>query len=307
MELNILKRAFPNHIFLDKKQEFSCVCPKCGDEKLRPDKKKLCINLDKKVFHCWVCDFSGKSIPRLLKMVNSRLADEYIRKSGYFENQEIVEEKIDISLPKDFRLIMDNLWDPQVKILKAYCNARGMSDKLIWECRIGYSSEMRGRIIIPSFDSEGHLNYWTARRIDEDPQFKYINSKVPKTTIVFGEIDIDWTNEWVFVVEGPFDWIKCKNYNCVPLLGSTLNPDSELFRKLVIFPEKIILALDSDARSKQDKIASMLMKYDKEVYYYSGHLEGDWGDLEPNQVDKEIKNIKLYTPMDSILRKINML
>lgn len=37
-------------------------CPECGHHK-----RKLSINLDRGAFKCWVCDYRGKSIRRLVR------------------------------------------------------------------------------------------------------------------------------------------------------------------------------------------------------------------------------------------------
>ena len=63
--------------------------------------------------------------------------------------------------------------------------------------------QLRRRVIIPSFDSEGFLNYFTARAIDESTR-KYVNPKVKRTDIIFNELNVDWKKELV-IVEGPFD------------------------------------------------------------------------------------------------------
>ena len=157
----------------------------------------------------------------------------------------------------------------------------------------------------PSFDENGSLNYWTARRVDDNPDYRYINAKVPKTQFIVGELDLDWSAEEIVLVEGPTDLIKCSLLNATCLLGSTLRENSELFRKLIIYPEKIILALDADARKKQDKIASLLMAYDKEVYWVPPPPDGyDWGDLDPAKVYNKMQVKYQYT---SDTKLINMI
>lgn len=286
-QLRILQKAFPLSFYQERTQELITICPECGDSKYRPDKKKLSINLAKKAYHCWVCDFRGRSIPRLLRKANPKLADEYARKTGYFDDVGVLEQKLTVTLPKDFKLVMDNLWNPDAKKIRAYCHIRGLTDDMIWRYRIGLSPAQRGRMIIPSFDEEGKLNYWTARRCDDDPNWKYINAKAEKKQFIFGEIDLDWTAEEVVLVEGPFDWMKCGGLNCIPVLGSTIPFDSELYRKLILYPDRIVLAFDSDAVNKRDKIAKSLMQWDKEVWYVEPPIDGgfgyDWGDLSTKE------------------------
>lgn len=308
-ELQIIQKAFPLSYYQERTHELIAICPNCGDAKYRPDKKKLCINIAKRVFHCWVCEYKGRSIPRLLMKVNRRVAEEYSRKMGIFEDLSVSESITRVTLPIDFKLVMDHLWNPEAKIIRGYCHVRGLTDNDIWRYRIGFSPEQRGRLIIPSFDEDGNLNYWTARRIDDNPDWKYINAKADKTQFIFGEIDHDWTKDEVVLVEGPWDWMKCDGLNCLPLLGSTLRTDSELFRKLILYPEKIVLALDNDASKKRDRIARELMQWDKEVWYVNSPTEGgfecDWGDLSKNENYDIITNNRIkYESNTYLLNKI---
>tara|TARA_R110001592_G_scaffold60347_1_gene183406 strand:- start:1325 stop:1813 length:489 start_codon:yes stop_codon:yes gene_type:complete len=159
-------------------------------------------------------------------------------------------------------------------------------------------------MILPSFDDDGRLNYWTARRVDDDPSYRYLNAKVPKTQFIVGELDLDWGAEEIILVEGPFDLIKCSLLNATCLLGSTLNENSTIFRKLITYPERIVLALDSDARKKQDKIANLLMSYDKEVYYVTAPEEEDWGDMNPIDVYNQMQTKHQYTSNTKLMNMI---
>ena len=116
---------------------------------------------------------------------------------------------------------------------------------------------------------------------------------------------LDWSAEEIVLVEGPTDLIKCSMLNATCLLGSTLPDTSVLFRKLVTYPERIILALDADARKKQDKIAKLLMSYDKEVFWVEPPEEGyDWGDLDPKEVHEKMQTKYQYTSQSNLLRMI---
>ena len=120
-----------------------------------------------------------------------------------------------------------------------------------------------------------------------------------------GELDLDWSKEEIVLVEGPFDLIKCSLLNATCLLGSTLRENSELFRKLITYPERIILAMDADARKKQDKIASLLMSYDKEVWWVPPPNEGyDWGDLSSIEVYNKMQVRYQYTPNTKLMNMI---
>lgn len=305
-QLRFLKKVFPTH--KEKNGELIVRCPKCGDPR-RPNKLKMNINPDKSVFHCWVCELKGRSIPRLLRMVNTQQGQQYARKFGErVDSKEKMITNPDVEMPSDFKLVMSNLHLPEAKRIRYYCRTRGLSDDMIWRYRIGFSPEQQWRMIVPSFNEEGKLNYWTARRVDDNPAYKYINSKAQRSDVIFNEIDVDWSAEEITLVEGPWDLMKCSKINATCLLGSFLSSNYQLFTKLIHYPERIVLALDADAREKQDKIAELLMKYDKEVYFVDPPSDGwDFGDLEPEEVEEAVAKKRKYNSTVLMLRKINTL
>ena len=135
-------------------------------------------------------------------------------------------------------------------------------DILKW--KIGYCNEgeYSNRVVIPSFDIDGHINYYVARTVTNDwPTYK--NPSTSKD-IIFNDLFVDWDSREVVVVEGVFDAIKAGN--AIPLLGSTLKEGSELFQKIVLLGCKVYVALDADADKKALKIIKKLLQYDVSVY-----------------------------------------
>ena len=61
--------------FYNKGEECLFYCPSCEHHK-----KKLSINIDKNVFKCWVCDWSGRNIYRIIRRYGSN-DDKYQWKS----------------------------------------------------------------------------------------------------------------------------------------------------------------------------------------------------------------------------------
>jgi hypothetical protein len=197
----------------------------------------------------------------------------------------VINIDIPVELPEGFRLIMQYLSDPDARAIRAYCHQRGYTDKDLWRYRVGYSNEWRWRrrLIIPSFDLDGNLNYFVTRAIDDTP-YKYINAKANKKQIIFNDIDIDWTRENITIVEGPLDLMKCSKINAVCILGSSLHSDSSLFQKLVQSSMDVILSLDPDAYIKQLRIAKTLSMYDLNVSLASPK-KGDVGSMAPTDVE----------------------
>ena len=97
---------------------------------------------------------------------------------------------------------------------------RGIRPADIVKYNIGYceGGEYSNRIIIPSYDSEGVLNYFVSRAIYDGPM-KYKNPKVSKDVIGF-DLFINW-KEPIVLCEGVFDAITIRR-NAIPLFGKTI-------------------------------------------------------------------------------------
>ena len=117
-------------------------------------------------------------------------------------------------------------------------------------------------IIIPSYDSQGNLNYFTGRSFEKDPYVKYRNPEVSRN-IVPNEHLINW-NLPLVICEGMFDAIAIKR-NAIPLLGK--NIQSTLMKKIVTSTiKKIYIALDKDAQKQSLDFCKKFIDEGKEVY-----------------------------------------
>ena len=117
---------------------------------------------------------------------------------------------------------------------------------------------MKNRIIIPSYDQNGYLNYWVARDFSGlEKRIKYKNCKADKQNIIFQDSLINY-NADIILVEGAID---CLYYpNTIALLGKFLTKKSEIYSRLI---EKakgdIIVCLDADTSIQEtDRICRTL-------------------------------------------------
>ena len=234
-------------------------CPFC-DAGAR--KKKLAIKTDDDKWHCWICGKKGINLVPIIKKNKPHLLKDYHHKDiSLYEEEE--EEKV--FLPENFVLLSDNkLKSKDINDVRNYCKQRGLSLNDFWRFRLGtcLKGKFRRRVIIPSFDSEGNLNYYVARSIDERIP-KYRNATAHKNDIIFNEINLDWRKP-ITLVEGPFDLMKC-DWNSTCLLGSLLSQKSKLFKKIIENKPEVILGLDHDAIEKTHNIAKTLSYYDCNV------------------------------------------
>jgi len=81
--------------------------------------------------------------------------------------------------------------------------------------------------------------------------------------IVFNHLYLDF-DEDLTIVEGVFDAII--GPNAVPILGSTLNEDSALFQEIVTNDTPVYIALDRDAKKKENRLIEKFLEYGIEIY-----------------------------------------
>ena len=249
-------------------------CPKCSHHK-----KKLSINLTKGVFKCWVCEFAGKNLGFLIKKYGNH--EQYIKWSSlspsykkYYTNECVQESAL--ALPEGFI----TLCTPHHRIIHRsalnYLKTRGIGLAEIHKWKIGfcYGGKYQDRIVIPSFNCAGKLDYFIARSF-ANSKIKYLNPRASKN-IVFNDLMVDWS-EPVVLVEGVFDALKIEN--SIPLLGSTLSIESKLFQKIIEKGAEVFIALDHDAQRKEEKIIKDLLLYGTRVHKMTVPPNRDVGDL----------------------------
>lgn len=315
-KLDFISRLTTNYSVASDNINVAIWCPFCKHSNRK--KLKLVVHLEKGFYHCWLCDSKGSNIPKIVKRYNPSLLEESIRlfkkakiKARLFEEEQELFEEVNVDIPSGFKLLANafNTRNPDVRDVFRYCIRRGVNKHKMWHLRLGYSldQDFRRQLIIPSFNENGNINFYTSRRIDEDTNspFKYKNSKVAKKNIVFNELYIDW-NIPLTIVEGPLDLIKT-NDNSTCLLGSSLTPDMKLFRKIVENKTEINLALDRDVYYKSINIASMLYEYDVNVNILDTRVADDVGDMTHDQFQEVLDCGKKFSKEDRLLSKIAMI
>lgn len=306
--VKLVCKAFPSS-YVDRdgiNVSIGCINKKCKTHG-NSLKKKLCLRVDSEIFHCWVCGMRGKGLARFFKIYRP---NHYAEAKETFENrlkQQDDQEEIVVELPEGYQLLgsLAKRSDPDLRAALNYVKSRGITDHDIWRHRIGATSKgsYRRRVIIPSFDSDGDLKFFTGRSIDESNRRKYMNPKVPRGHVIFNEFFIDWKSA-LTIVEGPFDLLKA-NKNCTALLGSNLAIKDELFQNIVKNKTPVVLALDSDAIQKRNQIADLLVSYDIDVYYITlGHFK-DVGEMSKLQFKDALDKKIQWRRTDKLMSMIN--
>ena len=270
-------------------------------------KPKLQINTQTQKWHCWVSNQGGHNLFQLFKKLKAsreqfdELSDIVGKPRSLSSKYEKNKQKDIVRLPNEFK----PLWKGNVSIIKkhalVYLKNRGINMVDIIRYGMGYCEEglYANRIIVPSYSSDGDLNYFVGRDI-YGGGFKYKNPPVSKDVIGF-DLFINW-NEPIVLCEGVFDAIAIRR-NAIPLFGKTI-PKSlmkKIYEKQV---KQIYILLDSDAIMDSIKMTDNLMKNGINVYYVN-LSEEDPSDMGFKKVINLIKETKQTSFSDLMRMKLN--
>lgn len=212
--------------------QYSFVCPTCAAEKGdNYDKAKLEVNVKRGVYKCWVCHETHNthgSIKKLIRVFGGPNVWQRVKKLGLnFKKNDKTDDVVltgKVELPKGFTRFEDS--NPNIMAHKEGWNyltkQRKLTPEIIYKHQMGYTldSEYANRIIIPSYDDKGELNYFTTRSWLPYSKLRYKNPDIPRETIIFNENLINWDGT-VYIVEGPLDHVVV--HNSIPLLGKDIH------------------------------------------------------------------------------------
>jgi DNA primase len=288
------------------KGNYAYHCPFCHHHK-----PKLEINLNEtengeNKWHCWVCDKRGKSVVKLFQLIDAPKDKILEAKTILKYNSgklEITEVNKQVELPQEFISLSTPDNSIEYKHAISYLKRRQITINDILKYNIGYCSNGKytNCIIIPSYDKDGKLNYFTARNFDKNSTLKYKNPDVSRDIIPF-ELFINW-NLPIILCEGPFDALAIKR-NVVPLLGK--NIQKSLRKKLVKSEvQKIYIALDKDAIKQALSFCEELINEGKEVYLVEME-DKDPSDMGFENFTKLIQTTQPLTFSDLFEKKLQL-
>ena len=301
-KLQLLKSIFGK--FHHSNDEYLFYCPKC-----KHHKRKLSINLDKDAFKCWICDYYGRSLRRLVRKYGDfRTLQKWDKLFGredvtkfddIFSEDSEVEEIQRVDLPKEFVSLAGDHRQLAMTPALNYLERRNVTKKdiLYWKIGCCMQGEYNNRVIIPSFDEEGYVNYFVARSFNGAWK-KYLNPPASKN-IIFNELYLDFDKDLI-IVEGIFDAIIA-GPNSVPILGSTLRENSKLFQLIVKNDTPTYIGLDVDADNKSKKIIKDLLNYGIEVYKIDTSGYDDVGSMTKEVFKKRKENATFIAQDDYLL------
>jgi DNA primase len=278
-------------------------CPFCNHHK-----PKLEVNFTenpqgKNPWACWACGQKGTTIKSLFKniQVSPEYTDELKKLVRYGSDVEYVKVDNIVELPKEYKIFDDSIMSRHALL---YLKKRNITQRDILKYNIGYCEygPYSKMVVIPSYDSNGKLNYFTARSFEKEPYIKYRNPEVSRDIIPF-ELFINWDLP-IILCEGPFDAMAIKR-NAIPLFGK--NIQQSLMKKLISSKvQKIYIALDNDALKKSIEFCETLMNEGKEVYLVE--LKGkDPSELGFENFTKLIQNITPLTNYKLMEQKLQLI
>ena len=281
-------------------------CPFCHHHKPKLEvnftENKKGINL----WQCWVCGKKGKTVKSLFKQL--KVSSDYYQQLGKLvknvSDENFTSIKVEqLKLPKEFKKFINNK-DIIARHALAYLKQRNITKQDILKYNIGYcdSGRYMNMVVIPSYNSNGELNYFTARSFEKDPYVKYRNPEASRNVIPF-ELFINWDLP-IILCEGPFDAMAIKR-NVIPLFGKNIQP--ALMKKIVESKvEKIYIALDDDAIEQSLGFCEKLLNLGKEVYLVE--LKGkDPSELGFENFTKLIQKVSPLTQYTLMEKKLSII
>jgi len=255
---------------------------------------------------CWSCGKKGKSIKSLFKQVQVD-ASYFQELSKLVKNVSLNDigeiKQVLLELPKEYKSFINNK-DIIARHAFTYLKRRDITKQDILKYNIGYcnSGQYAKMIVIPSYDANGKLNYFTARSFEKDPYTKYRNPETSRDIIPF-ELFVNWDLP-IILCEGPFDAMAIKR-NAIPLFGKNIQPS--LMKRLVESKvQKIYIALDNDAVKQALGFCEQLLDIGKEVYLVE--LQGkDPSELGFENFTKLIQTVSPLTQYKLMEKKLSMI
>jgi DNA primase len=280
-------------------------CPFCNTQKRKLEVQLFTNAKEENPWHCWVCNKAGKKITTLFKALNvdkQKFTELYriLQISPTKINVQDIAEQV--KLPAEFHPLYIKRPSVEYKNALFYLlKKRGLSVHDIIKYNIGYceDGEYAKKIIIPSYDTNGRLNYFVSRTYYDAESFRYKNPEVSKNIVGFENL-ISWDLPLV-LVEGAFDAIAIKR-NAIPLFGKTISEN--LKKKIIQYNVKeLYICLDKDAQKQALEHAEYFINNGIVVYFVNLN-EKDPSDIGFLKMKNIIQNTEPFSFSDLISLKL---
>lgn len=214
-------------------------CPFCGN-----DRYNIEISIEKKVFHCWICDNAG-TVAKLFKHIDLPMEDDGFKVS-------------DTSVPK----VQDTLSLAEYHSLswgkaRTFLKGRGLEEKDIvtYNFMTAEQGKFKDKIIVPLYEGE-QLSYIIAR--DLTAKGRYYNVNINRSSVLPYYMG---RSSQMYLCEGTFDAISVNKlgFSSAVLLGTVLSKEQMVKLEKWGFKD-VVVCLDGDALDKATKMYDNLSK-----------------------------------------------
>ena len=286
--------------------EITYICP-FHNAQNNVTRKKFGIDLDSHEYNCFACGESGKSFRTLfIKLkVKAVYHKELYSIIGLNYTPIYKKEKLRdsvLKLPDEFLSLSIPSKSIEFRHAIQYIKDRGLTREDVLRYNIGYceSGLYKNRIIIPSYDSDGNVNFFAARDYYNQSYLKYLLPGWSKNIVGF-DLFINW-NEPITLVEGPLDAISVRK-NVIPLFGKMM---SEKLKLTIIENgvSTVNVCLDNDAIKNALEICKFLNNQGIDVKLIKLE-EKDASEMGFEKVNEVIKNTKMFDFSESISTRIS--
>ena len=284
------------------KDEINICCTSCQEGRYH-----LGININKNLFHCWICGHRGNIAKLIAELKNisyieakeitnpqndlKKVLEERNNKMVKIEEKVIKNKELELPLyTNPFVKDSSNVW--QIVAHRFLVNKYNLSWEQILEAKLHYCyfGKYKNSIIIPIYKDEKLVNF-IGRVWVKNSKKRYINcsneeSLVNTKDLLYNIDNIKTGSELLIIVEGAMDAIKTGLDRTVATLGSEIS--QEQINLLVgLKPKKIIVLADNDPGNPNTiKKAHKLADYIS-PFVLTKVIEIPYKGLDPGDLNKE--------------------
>jgi DNA primase len=227
-------------------------CPYCGNAKCNFE-----LNVNKMVFHCWVCSSHGTARGFFFDF---NLPVDMLPRTTFGRREKTEKEQQEVKIPAEAVPILSSA-SPGAYMPIRYLENRGFDKQDIAGYGLLYAEtgKYRHRVIWPMY-MDGKLVYFVARRYMRSAGRAYDYPEVRRRNLVCVYPGTEKRLTLV-LVEGVFQVpsVRALGYSVMPLLGTAVTPEQRRQLTKMNF-ERYVFLLDHDAYGKSISLASEFSK-----------------------------------------------
>ena len=252
--------------------EFIFDCPFCVKKGYAEVKRKLHVNIENNLFHCFRCDVGGKSLNQLVYLLTGKVQTEH-EEIKYFKEE--VTKTVNDIFEKDCHT---DLWGMEADLeegfislsdasgttarkAKEYLHSRGLTnnDIIFYNIHYGFTGKYTNSVVFPVYLND-ILVFYTARSFitNEKIHPNKLSAPTGKAGCLFN-YDHAKNCKDLIITEGVFDSISCGK-NAVCLFGKKAS-DKQLDLILESNAINVIICLDPDAKEDAIELLKKISPY----------------------------------------------